>query len=339
MSALEVTVAARTSSARLVSQQEMSAVLRLFDGLLLGSVAGYALLTAAVGLGSVLWAAELLTHFRVQWAVAGSLLALLCAARRMSLLCAVVCALAALHVLPVLPYVVPSATAAGGAPSVRVLQLNVNTANRRHEAVERLVLDTRPDVLALLEVNERWLEALAGLERHYPHRIARPREDNFGIAVLSRFPLDGLRLRRLRHDGISMVVGRFTLGSTQVHLVVAHAVPPVGPLHAALRDEQLAELSEIVRSFPEGETVLLGDLNTSPWSPAHRRLERSAGLRNGARGLGLHPTWPTGFRPLAIPLDHYLVSPGLRLVSLETGSEVGSDHLPVLAEIVSKEEG
>ncbi len=313
----------------------MPAASRLLDLLVFASLVAYGFFTAVSSLGSFHWAAELLTHFRVQATVAGVLLAIVCVLLRMRIRSAAACGLAALHLFPVLPYVVPSERSGSqGLPSVRLLQVNVNTANRQHEAVEKLVMDRKPDVLALLEVNERWLAALGSLHRRYPHRIERPQNDNFGIALFSRFPLDDLRFRRLHHDGVYMIVGRFSLGSTPVTLVVAHPVPPVGAAYSALRNGQLDELSEVVQGFEESEIILLGDLNTSPWSPVYRRFERSSGLRNGARGLGLRPTWPTGFRPLMIPLDHCLLSPGLRALSLETGPEVGSDHLPVLVEIV-----
>jgi endonuclease/exonuclease/phosphatase (EEP) superfamily protein YafD len=307
---------------------------RALDLLVSATIAEFALFTAISGLGEFHWAAELLTHFRVQAAVAGMLLALMCALLRMPRRSAAAGGLAALHLFPVLPYVVPAHHhRSEGLPRLRLLQINVHTANRRHEAVEELVMSERPDILALLEVNRRWLEALASLHRHYPHRIERPQDDNFGIAVFSRFPIDDLSLRPLHHDGIYMALGRFSLGSTPVTLAVAHAVPPAGPEYAALRNEQLGELSEILRSF-RGEIILLGDLNTSPWSPVHRRLERSTGLHNSARGFGLLPTWPAGFRPLMIPLDHCLLSSGLRAVAFEAGPEVGSDHLPVLVDIV-----
>ena len=313
----------------------MSVASRVLDLLVSAIIAVFALLTAVSGLGEFHWAAELLTHFRVQATVAGMLLALMCALLRMRKRSAAVCGLAALHLFPVLPYLVPSDhPRSEGLPSVRLLQINVHTANRQHEAVENLVADRKPDILALLEVNERWLEALAGLHRHYPHRIERPQNDNFGIALFSRFPFEDLHFRRLNHDGIYMVVGRFSFGSTPITLAVAHPVPPAGPAYSALRNEQLDQLSEILRSFRDSEIILLGDLNTSPWSPVYRRFEQSAGLHNCARGFGLLPTWPTGFRPLMIPLDHCLLSSGLRAVSLEAGPEVGSDHLPVLVEIV-----
>jgi len=170
----------------------------------------------------------------------------------------------------------------------------------------------------------------------YPFRVEHPQEDNFGIALFSRFPIDNPQLRPLAVPGLKMITGEFTLGSTPIAMAVAHPVPPAGRSLSALRNRQLVRLAEILREFEDREVILLGDLNTSPWSPSYYRLEASAGLRNGARGFGLFPTWPPGLPPLMIPLDHCWLSPGLRATSFEVGPRVGSDHLPVLVEIAPR---
>lgn len=312
----------------------MSGRLRLARALAGATAFAYLGFTVVSALGSFHWLAELLTHFPVQAAVAGGVLAGACGLLRMRVVACAACALALLHLLPVIPYLVPRSTAEpGAAPRLRVLQLNVLTANRRHDAVERLVRETRPDLLALLEVNARWLDALSVLQARYPHRIAAPREDDFGIALFSRVPIDDLRLLPLHDARMRMIAGRLSLGVTSVTVALAHPVPPASAAWAALRSRQLEALARIVNRAGTRETLLLGDLNTTPFSPVHARLERSSGLRNGARGVGLFPTWPAGFAPLRIPIDHFLVSPGLRVTSLARGPDVGSDHLPVLAEI------
>ena len=81
----------------------------------------------------------------------------------------------------------------------------------------------------------------------------------------------------------------------------------------------------------DGPLVLAGDLNTSPWSNAFRKLRAVAGL---APASTLMPTWPAW--PVALPqvaLDHIFVSPELAVAAAGTGPAVGSDHLPVWAQL------
>jgi endonuclease/exonuclease/phosphatase (EEP) superfamily protein YafD len=74
----------------------------------------------------------------------------------------------------------------------------------------------------------------------------------------------------------------------------------------------------------------------TPWSYRLQRLLASAGLRRHATFLR---SWPTHLYPqLRLPapaflIDHVLSTPDIRSVSIRTGPVVGSDHLPVIAQL------
>jgi endonuclease/exonuclease/phosphatase (EEP) superfamily protein YafD len=316
---------------------QMSRVQTALRLLAAASVLGFSLMTFVSGFGEFHWVADLVTHFRVQAAIAGVLVAVSCAMLRMYVGFFVTCASIAFHVYPVLPFLLPTEPLpTARTPQLRVMQINVHTGNRNHRAVRRAIADANPDIIGLLEVNERWLSALAPLHVRYPYRIEDPREDNFGIALLSRFPIENLQLRSLERGGVQIVTGDFSLGSVPVTVVIAHLVPPVGSSYSAYRNRQFLRLSESLQQFDNREIILLGDLNTSPWSPFYRELERSTGLSNSARGFGLQPTWPAALLPLLrIPIDHCLLSSRLRATAFNVGPQVGSDHLPILVEIAS----
>jgi endonuclease/exonuclease/phosphatase (EEP) superfamily protein YafD len=85
--------------------------------------------------------------------------------------------------------------------------------------------------------------------------------------------------------------------------------------------------------------MLMGDLNTTMWSPYFHELETQAGLRNARDGFGILPTWPQkGQWPMfRIPLDHCLVSPEIRVEAFRVGSNIGSDHLPIIVDVTIPE--
>jgi endonuclease/exonuclease/phosphatase (EEP) superfamily protein YafD len=45
------------------------------------------------------------------------------------------------------------------------------------------------------------------------------------------------------------------------------------------------------------------------------------------------PTWMAGFWPLALRIDHVLVSGGLCVEEARIGPDVGSDHRPVISRL------
>ena len=77
-----------------------------------------------------------------------------------------------------------AATRLTGLP-LRVLVLNVHTESSGFAEVRRLIADAQPDVVGLVEVDERWLAAWRPRCR-LSGRLERRAADNFGVALYSR---------------------------------------------------------------------------------------------------------------------------------------------------------
>jgi endonuclease/exonuclease/phosphatase (EEP) superfamily protein YafD len=102
---------------------------------------------------------------------------------------------------------------------------------------------------------------------------------------------------------------------------------------ARLRNGQLRAIAARAKKS-NAPVIVLGDLNFTPWSPYFRELLRDGGLRNTSQGHGLHASWPALLPMGRIPLDHCLVSPEIRVSNKQVGPYIGSDHLPVMVEVL-----
>ena len=79
--------------------------------------------------------------------------------------------------------------------------------------------------------------------------------------------------------------------------------------------------------------IVAGDFNVTPWSQHfHTALARS-GLNDCAAGHGLAPSWPSQFPPLGIRIDHCWASQHWRSTDVRLGPSLGSDHLPLIADL------
>lgn len=305
--------------------------------------AGACLATLLGFAGALWWPLDLLTHFRVQYlalAAAGALILAVVRRRRLAWTCA---ACVGINGALLAPYLFPappdSRTALAYAASV-----NVHTSNRSYEAVRRFLRKERLDIVLLLEVDDRWMEELRDLRRDYPYGVAEPRDDNFGIALLSRHPCHRCEVLRLGEEGLPSVKGEFAIAHPAVRrapwggsgpppaplrftLVGTHPVPPVGAEYARLHAGQLRAVGDYLARV-EGPKILMGDLNTSPGSPRFRALLRRGGLADSGVGRGVGRTWPVGDPLLGVQIDHFLSS-GLVAVFREIGPDVGSDHFPL----------
>ena len=288
-----------------------------------------ATIVAAAGLlgslAQLAWWLELFSHFRPQYALTLAVCGAALLVLRRPVVAAAAMSLALANALPLAHYLEPAREPPAEGPRLRAVLVNVWFRNDEHERLLDYVRALGPDVAVFLEVTPEWNEALRRLDSLPHHALAGE------VFVASRQPLAGFRAWPLA-DGAAMAVSfSYDAGGTPVTVIGAHANWPLGKAIAASRNRELAELAVIARSAPS-PVLLLGDLNTTAFSPGFASLLADSGLRDCAAGRGLNPTWPTLFPPLYMQIDHCLAGPGLRIDDLQSGPRVGSDHFPLEVE-------
>jgi endonuclease/exonuclease/phosphatase (EEP) superfamily protein YafD len=292
------------------------------------------------------WIPELAGHFCWYWlclAAAGLAAAVLRGGWRSRIALGLALAL---NAWPLLPYWLPAGTAGrtsqaraaaptagAAAPGVSIVSLNLLAANREADRVVAYLRDRRPDLVALLEVDAFWAETFAGLSDLYPERLVLPRDDNFGIAVLSRLPLGAVRDVEFGGAGVPTIVADVRHPDGDFTFVATHPLSPVRGTWSRLRDAQLRAIADFVATA-ERPCVVAGDFNATPWSPACRDFATRSGLRDTALGRGVQATWNARLWMPRIPIDHVYAPPGTTVIRRAVGPDLGSDHLPVEAEIV-----
>jgi endonuclease/exonuclease/phosphatase (EEP) superfamily protein YafD len=276
------------------------------------------------------WPFTLFEHFRFQYAWVGILVVAAAAALRVRGWFDAALIATLVNALWLVPDLSRGTRALPVGTPLRVLVLNVHTESSGFARVAKLIADTKPDVLGLVEVDSRWLAALAPALTGYAHRIEQPRNDNFGIALYTTLPMTGAA------DSVGSllptVVATIDVQGTQLGVLLTHPIPPVS--RAALTDE-LSQLAAVARRARElTPVIVMGDFNATPWSRPFRDFIATSGLCDSRAGFGLQASFPAESALLRIPIDHVLVSCTIGVRSRAIERDVGSDHLPVLVELV-----
>ena len=286
--------------------------------------------------GGLHWIAELLTHFRVQnfWALL--LCALYLAVARRFRWAAAYCVPAMVSLAAVLPLYFGQSPDAGQPADLCVMLMNVNQQTGDSARVMEAIEHFQPDVVLFQEVDEAWLERPDRVSEDYPFRLTEPRNDNFGIALLSRLPLRDSRVAYFGDSGVPSTVARIECGTQALSFIGTHPPPPGSAEYLRMRNVQIEGVAKAVREMQK-PVIVLGDLNTTPWSPVFRQFLTQARLANSARGWDVQATWPVDLMPLRVPLDHCLHSEKLQVARREIGPDVGSDHFPLVVDFVFDE--
>ena len=307
---------------------------------LLWLAAGIASLCTWLGLLSALdWKLELFSHFRVQYALlltvcaAGFLLQGHMAGFLLSLVFLV------LNLWLILPIYRRRASHKASGRTYRLFFANILGTNTNYPKLFMAMRNAGADVILLVEVRPNHLHALLPELTSYPYQFSQPSEDNFGLAIFSRLPLQSAEAVTFDEICTPTLATRLQLDGTSLTLLGIHPFPPKSRAQAARRDHQLAKTAAYIATQP-GELLMAGDLNSTSWSSAFQRLVKASHLLDSRQGIGIQPSWPVNNPLLRIPIDHALHTPGITIHARRLGLPTGSDHFPLLLDfsIISRQD-
>jgi vancomycin resistance protein VanJ len=243
-------------------------------------------------------------------------------------------------------------SSAGAAVVLRVLTCNIDNGNFNSRELASLIRDTGADIVALQEC---------------------PRDINLGLkllpdwhffldgelAVLSRYPLRGLKTvqallppHKWPRTCLLQCVARTPGGDLAFNAV--HLTSPRYGLQAMLdrrtllspsrkgllveeTDRRWRTAREVQRTVASLNlpTIVAGDFNMPVDSSIYRTVWGKYHNAFSAVGRGYGWTEKSTVRgvPVAVRIDHVLTGAGLTARICETCADVGSDHLPLLADI------
>lgn len=311
---------------------------------------GAAGIGAATLLGTLLgflasrgWMLDLLANFRYQYLWIGILAAAVMLWRRWWWAAGAIGLGVLINLVMVSPYYLGSVpAAAANSPQVTIAHLNTLARNTDKARVVDFIRDTDADFVFLSEVTTPLLELIESADE-LPYEIIVSSSRTFGVmglahtrAIAADPTIEG-HVTNLGETRLPGVVIQAELGGQFFEMLGFQTTSPGRVAKAQGRDSQLEGAAEWVGER-ETPVVLIGDFNATPWTPAFSKLLRTADLTDSARGRGFTGSWPAGWGPFKIPIDHALHSDGLTTVERIRGTSAGSDHLSLLITLALSEQ-
>ncbi len=219
--------------------------------------------------------------------------------------------------------------------TLSLLVSNVYQYNRHAADFLNLYKRVDPDMILLLETDRWWVDQLKQLEATYPYRLLHPLENTYGIALYSRLPLSGEKIRFLVENDIPSVYARVTLRSGQlVQFFGLHPTPPVPQENprSTERDKEILLIGKEAKSCTL-PVIVAGDLNDVAWSYTTDLFLKTSGLLDPRMGRGFFNTFDARYPLFRYPLDHVFTSNDFTLVDLKRLPNCGSDHFPMYIKV------
>lgn len=279
------------------------------------------------------WLADLLANLRMQQVIAITFAIAVNVIGRQFRIAALASVCLVIHLAQMSPHSLTfPASSQPEAGAMRLMTINVLTANQRYDEIVNEIRTADPDLVAIIELSSVLGKHLdSKIANRYPYSSTRGDDwSNFGIGIYSKHPLSCIECFQLNEtiDSIEVECNGY-------QIIATHPLPPMGNRGFRSRNEHLFLLADRVKQFskrnPDTPVAVMGDFNLTPWSPLFGDFEAHSGLHRAKRGLGIRPTWyaRNATFPLGLVLDHVFVSQDLSCIEYQVGSNIGSDHRSV----------
>jgi endonuclease/exonuclease/phosphatase (EEP) superfamily protein YafD len=223
---------------------------------------------------------------------------------------------------------------------VCILVTNVLMSNRNAARLLEMVRTHAPHLLLTLETDPWWEQQLDALAAEYPHALKCPLDNQYGMHLYSRLPLEDTQVQYLvEPDAPSMHALVVLPGGQRVRLHCLHPAPP-SPSENETSTQRDAELVIVGRRVAETEqpVIVAGDLNDVAWSRTTRLFRKLSGLLDPRVGRGMFNTYHARHALPRWPLDHLFLSEHFTLARMQRLEAYGSDHFPILVELAFEPE-
>jgi endonuclease/exonuclease/phosphatase (EEP) superfamily protein YafD len=275
---------------------------------------------------------ELSTHFRLQYAWISLICIVVLSFLRSCKLVLPITLCAFFNLAQIIPYYYAPERQIQDLPAntLKIMLANVEGSNKNYPALIQTVKSVNPDFLVLQEITDKWWSNIQVLTSVYPYFKAVPRPGGTGLAIFSRYPIEAAEVLFFDESTHPALYCKINLEGTLLAVLAIHPPTPMNPIKFAYRNGQFAQAASIMKTAAEPK-LLIGDFNTTMWSPYFEALVKDSGLRDARLGKGLYPSWHAGLPPfMSIPIDHCLVGKKIDVNSIETGNNTGSDHRPLI---------
>ncbi|WP_224246180.1 endonuclease/exonuclease/phosphatase family protein [Hyalangium gracile] len=229
---------------------------------------------------------------------------------------------------------------------LRLMTYNIKSATRGLDDVVEVIRSARPDIVALQEVDCRSRRAgrldqaavlaeRVGLSYHGHFRTRDMYGGAYGIALLSRFPVESLAQYALPvNEGgepRTVVHAVLRVEGREVSVYLTHLI------HSPFRSRIRLRQGVLIAGLLERDSrprILMGDFNDGPDSLTVRLLRRRMVDVFDASGSGPSGTFqlPLPFLP-SVRIDYVLASDAFTPLASRVPRVEASDHYPVIADV------
>lgn len=213
--------------------------------------------------------------------------------------------------------------------------VNVLRENQKYDTVRNEINGNSPDIVVIQELDDKWSEELQPVKENYPFMYEISRDDGFGIALYSKIHITEIRKLNVGMLDIPAISAFCDYKGKVFEIICVHTTPPICQKYFKNTQKITNDLANYIAENGHN-AIIAGDFNTTLYSYNYKNFIKTSKMKDLSSIF--HPTWPTFLLfPFRITLDHIFITKSFAVRDYAVGKNIGSDHLPIWAEISFKE--
>lgn len=243
-----------------------------------------------------------------------------------------------LKISPYLPhgnYELMNASPEPEATDLKFYIANVYQDNDKPGKLLEEIKNRDADILLFMETDTRWMNDVRDAVKDYPYKVEVPLDNTYGMLLYSKVPFRNERVNYLVDDSIPSIETILQLPSgEEIQLYCIHPTPPM-PQENPTSTDRDAEMMLIAKGAKKNSlpVIVAGDFNDVAWSQSTALFKDISGLLDPRVGRGFYNTFSARSYIMRWPLDHFFASEHFRLIKMELGEDIDSDHFPAYFEM------
>ncbi|WP_022941046.1 endonuclease/exonuclease/phosphatase family protein [Psychromonas hadalis] len=218
--------------------------------------------------------------------------------------------------------------------TLTIAQFNISYSNPYLNELLPQFGDPDFDILVLQEASDK--QDINILSQYYPYSFGLEplNASPSGLLIFSRWPIieSHSHVLTTAKTHILEVIIQSPKQQIPVQIYAIHPASPRSKILWQQRNKAFDDLAQLVNNSLLNNKIIIGDFNSSHWTPAFSRLQQATLLKNSAAGFGYIPSWSYHqyhvFWPiLSAYVDHCLVSQHIAVINKQLQMMPGSDHL------------
>jgi len=285
------------------------------------------------------WFFALFSHFHPQIFLASLILAVVYFIKGRTELAGIFCVCAFIHgwilasSVELKPWSSPYVQKKDTVP-IRVLALNLHQDESTLRPTAKIIEEEKPTLILLTELPKNHKTFLSSLKEAYPYVSAQAPVGPFDVFLLSRWPI---KKSTVEHNSSFLPILKAEICTPEqpsrcFSLAGLHSPTPFFS-GSTLQEHMFNRLAHVSQEHQHSPFIIMGDLNSTPWSPLFRSLLTRSEMHSSAVGRSWQTTWFSRNPLLGLHIDHILINKHVESRAWWVGPNVGSDHYPVLADL------